>query len=117
MLKVTLMLVATSFMFGCTTMKFTSQKPPNVVAECIAAGWRGVPVSGIKIPVTVTNTPDYYFVEIILVRDFPTGIPLHSAWAKVRSNPPGDINISNTEYRCFFQLTHKRLDRVVVECQ
>lgn len=102
---------------GCTTTTYTSQKPAGAVSECIADGWRSVPDSKAKLPVTLTKTSDYYFIDVVLVRDFPTGLPIHSTWAKVRPSPLGDTDGSVTEYRRNFQIMHKKIDRVVQECQ
>jgi len=102
---------------GCATLNVTSPKPAALVSECIANGWREVPDSKAKLPVTLTQTSDYYYVDVVLVRDFPTGLPIHSIWAKVWPNPPGEAAGSSTEYRRNFQITHGSIDRVVKECQ
>lgn len=98
-------------------MTYTSHKSAQEVSDCIAEGWRKVSSSGIELPVTLTREKDYYFVAVVLVRDFPTLLPLHSIWAKVRpsSSDPGDG--STTEYRRNFQIWHGRIDKVVSMCQ
>ncbi|HET7765041.1 MAG TPA: hypothetical protein VFK92_08115 [Burkholderiales bacterium] len=102
---------------GCTTTNYASPKPALAVSDCIAVGWRKVPDSGVELPVSLTKTDDYYFVDVVLVRDFPTFLPIHSIWAKVRPDSPGDNGGSSTEYRRNFQVTHEKIDRVVQECQ
>jgi hypothetical protein len=102
---------------GCTTMTYTSQKPAAVVSDCIASGWRKVPSSGLEVPVSLAKTDDYYFVDVVLVRDFPTFLPIYSIWAKVRPSSPGDTAGSSTVYRRNFQISHEEIDRVVKECQ
>jgi len=98
---------------GCATMNYSSPRPASEVSQCIAAGWRKVPGSGWELPVSVTKPGDYYFVDVVLVRDFPTFLPIHSMWAKVRDTQSG----SATQYRRNLQISHKRIDRVVVACQ
>ena len=61
----------------------------------------------------MTETRDYSFVEVVLVRDFPTLLPIRSVWAKVRPAVTG----STTQYRRNLQIWHKRLDAVVAGCQ
>ena len=110
-------LVAALVNTGCTTLSYTSQRPAALVSECIANGWRKVPDSKAELPVTLTQTSDYYLVDVVLARDFPTFLPIHSIWAKVRHNPPGEAVGSSTEYRRNFQITHEKIDQVVKECQ
>lgn len=102
---------------GCTTFNYASQKPAALVSECIANGWRKVPDSKAQLPVTLTQTTDYYYVEVVLARDFPTFLPLPSIWSRVSPNPPGEAIGSHTEYRRNFQLKHEKIDQVVKECQ
>ncbi len=102
---------------GCTTLNYTSQKPAALVSECIANGWRKVPDSIAELPVILTKTTDYYYVDVVLARDFPTFLPMHSIWAKVWPNPPAEAIGSHTEYRRNFQLKHEKIDQVVKECQ
>jgi len=113
----TIILVATLLSTGCATVTFTSQLPAETVSNCIANGWRKVPSSGVELPVSLTKTDAYYFVDVVMVRDFPTGVPLHSMWAKVRPGAPGQVSGSTTEYRRNFQITHEKIDRVVKDCQ
>ena len=94
-------------------MTYTSNRSALEVSECIANGWRKVPSSGLELPVSLTKSEDYYLVDVVLVRDFPTFIPIHSAWAKVRDSSAG----STTQYHQNFQISHEKIDRVVVECQ
>jgi len=110
-------LVAALLMTGCSTVSYTSQKSAAEVSDCIAKGWREVSGSGVKMPVTLTKSRDYYFVDVVLVRDFPTNLPLRSMWAKVRPRQPEDVGGSSTEYRQNLQIKHDRIDRVVKECQ
>ncbi len=113
----TLALVAALTISGCTTLTYTSDKPADTVSGCIASGWRKVPSSGVELPVTLTRNDDYYFVDVVLVRDFPTFLPIHSIWAKVRPGAPGRPAGSSTEYRRNFQITHEKIDQVVRDCQ
>jgi len=102
---------------GCATMTYTSHRSAEEVSTCIANGWRDVPSSGIQLPVSLTREADYYLVDVVLVRDFPTSVVFHSIWAKVRpatTAPPGG---STTEYRRNLQILHENIDRVVVTCQ
>jgi len=102
---------------GCSTMTYKSEKPADVVSSCIAEGWGKSPSSGLELPVKLTKTDDYYFVDVVLVRDFPTFIPFHSMWAKVTVGSPGNPTGSSTEYRRNLQIWHEKIDRVVKECQ
>jgi len=102
---------------ACASMTYTSKQPAETVANCIANGWRKVPDSGYEIPVSLTRTESYYFVDVVLVRDFPTGTPLHSIWAKVSPGAPGTASGSTTEYQRNFQIKHQKIDRVVKDCQ
>ncbi len=111
------LLIAASMASGCTTMTYTSQKPAAVVSDCIASGWRNAPSSGVEVPVSLIKMDDYYVVDVVLVRDFPTFLPIRSIWAKIRPNPPEEDPGSSTEYGRNFQITHERIDRVVKECQ
>lgn len=111
------MLIAALMTSGCATVTYTSQQPAETVSNCIASGWRKVPSSGVEVPVSLTKTEAYYFVDVVLVRDFPTGMPIHSIWAKVRPGAPGIASGSTTEYRRNFQITHEKIDRVVRDCQ
>jgi len=110
-------LIAILMSAGCTTMSYSSQKSAAVVSACIANGWRKVPSSEIEVPVSLTETSEYYFVDVVLVRDFPTFTPIHSIWAKVRPGSPAEGGGSSTEYRRNFQVMHEKIDRVVKECQ
>jgi hypothetical protein len=98
-------------------MTYTSQNSADVVSGCIESGWRAVPSSGVQMPVTRTKNDDYYFVDVVIVRDFPTVMPIHSIWAKVRPGDGGWTGGSSTEYRRNFQIWHQKIDKVVVECQ
>ena len=110
-------LIAALLTAGCTTITYTSQKSAGTVSDCIANGWRKVPSSGVEMPVSLTRESEYYFIDVVLVRDFPTFLPIHSIWAKVRPNPLGDPAGSSTEYRLNFQIMHEKIDQVVKECQ
>lgn len=116
-MRKTFVLFSVMLTSGCATVTYTSQQPAETVANCIASGWRKVPGSGVEIPVSLSKTDAYYFVDVVLVRDFPTGIPLHSIWAKIRPGAPGIASGSTTEYRRNFQIMHKNIDRVVKDCQ
>jgi len=102
---------------GCTTLTYTSSKAPEAVSECIASGWKVVANSGAEVPVSLTKTDQYYLVDVVLVRDLPTRISMHSTWAKVRPSANGSSAGSSTEYRRNFQIWHEKIDRVVRECQ
>jgi hypothetical protein len=115
--RIALCVVASLIAQGCTTLTYTSQRQAADVSECIAAGWRGVASSGVEIPVSLTKENDYYYIDVVPVRDFPTFLPIHSIWAKVRPKGPQEGAGSSTEYRSNFQITHERIDRVVKECQ
>lgn len=110
-------LIFTLMATGCTTMTYHSEKPADVVSSCIASGWRRVPGPEVELPVSLTRTDEYYYVDVVLVRDFPTFIPIHSMWAKVRSGSPGNPSGSSTEYRRNLQIKHEKIDLVVEECQ
>ena len=110
-------LVSIFTLSGCTTTTYTSQKSAESVSSCIARGWRTVPSSGVEVPVSLTKEQGYYFVDVVLVRDFPTFLPIHSIWAKVRSGNSGDEIGSTTEYRRNFQIGHEKIDKVVLDCQ
>lgn len=112
-MRIACLLIALLIFPGCATMTYTSNRSAPEVSECIANGWRKVPSSGSEVPVSVTKSEDYYFVDVVLVRDFPTFIPIYSVWAKVWDLPAG----STTKYRRNFQIWHEKIDRVVVECQ
>ncbi len=116
-MRIAFCLIAVLMAEGCTTMTYTSQKPAAAVSECIASGWKGVAASGVEVPVSRTKKNDYYFVDVVLVRDFPTFLPIHSIWAKVRPKAPEESAGSSTEYRRNFQIMHEKIDRVVRECQ
>jgi len=111
------LLIILSIVSGCTTTTYTSRNSAEGVSTCIAEGWRGTPSSGIKLPVSLTKEPDYYFVDVVLVRDFPTFIPFHSIWVKVRPLTTDPLGGSTTEYRRNFQIMHKKIDKVVATCQ
>jgi hypothetical protein len=113
----TFVLISALVISGCTTVTYTSPKPAVMVSDCIASGWRKVPSSGVEVPVSVTKADDYYFVDVVLVRDFPTFLPIRSIWAKIRSGAPDNPSGSSTEYRRNFQVRHEKIDRVVLECQ
>jgi hypothetical protein len=83
-------LIAALMLAGFTTMTYSSQKSAAVVSDCIASGWRKVPSSGVDVPVSLTKSNEYYFVDVVLVRDFPTFTPIHSIWAKVRPSSSGE---------------------------
>ena len=116
-MRITYWLGAALLTAGCTTTTYTSQKSAEMVSDCIANGWRKAPSSGVELPVSLTHESEYYFVDVVLVRDFPTFLPIHSIWAKVRPNPIGNPAGSSTEYRRNFQITHEKIDQVVKECQ
>jgi hypothetical protein len=70
-----------------------------------------------ELPVTLIEEKDFYFVDMVLVRDIPTFLPIHSIWAKVRPSSSAPEAGSTTEYRRNFQITHKKIDGVVETCQ
>jgi hypothetical protein len=105
-----LLLLASS---GCSTLTLSSSRSAAEVSACIAEGWRHVPSSGLEVPVSLSRRPDSYYVEAVMVRDFPTFIPLRSVWANVVDSPTG----SSTTYRRNLQITHAKLDAVVSKCQ
>ncbi len=112
-MRIAFLVVAWRIPPGCATMTYTSTRSALEVSECIADGWRRVPSSGLELPVSRTRSEDHYFVDVVLVQDFPTFIPIHSAWAKVWDSASG----STTKYHRNLQLSHEKIDRVVVECQ
>lgn len=117
-MRITSLLIASALLTSaCATMTYTSSLPAEIVSNCIASGWKKVPNSSVELPVSLTRTDEYYFVDVVLARDFPTGIPIHSIWAKVRPGAPGTESGSTTEYRRNFQITHEKIDRVVTDCQ
>ena len=104
---------------GCVTTHYASQNSAEEVSRCIAAGWRTVSSVGsrVEMPVTLTREEDYFLVDVVMLRDFPTGTPVHSIWAKVRPSPGGAPAGSTTEYRRNFQIWHEKIDDVVSACQ
>lgn len=116
-MRIPFLFIAVLLTTGCSTVSYTSQKPAVEVSHCIADGWRDVSGSGTKMPVTLTKSRDYYFVDVVMVRDFPSNLPLRSMWAKVRPSLPDDAGGSSTEYRQNLQVRHNKIDRVVKECQ
>ncbi len=102
---------------GCATVTYSSQQPAETVAHCIANGWKKIPNLSVALPVSLARNGDFFFVDVVLVRDLPTGAPFHSMWAKVRPGDPGVASGSTTEYRRNFQITHKKIDQVVKDCQ
>ena len=116
-MRIALCIVAALIAQGCTTLTYTSQRHAADVSECIAAGWKGVASSGVEVSVSLTKENDDYLIDVVLARDFPTFLPIHSIWAKVRPMGPQKDAGSSTEYRRNFQITHERIDRVVKECQ
>jgi len=115
-------LSAVMLVSGCSTTNHISGHPAAEVSECIAAGWRKAPRSGVEAPVSLTKTEQYYFVGVELHPTFGrygspvvTGVdhPSYAVWAEIRDVPPG----SSTRYHRAYQFTHGTIDRVVVECQ
>lgn len=100
---------------GCSTMTYTSNRSALNVSECIASGWSKAPHSGLDLPVSLTRTKEYCFVGVELHSLLVTGTK-HSSypvWAEVSDTPSGSITI----YHRAYQIMHKKIDRVVVECQ
>jgi len=104
---------------GCSTFDYTSERPAEDVANCIADGWRHSPWSGYPAPVSVTEQDAYYFVGVELHPTEPaplaTGIhhPTYAVWAEVRAKPTG----STTTYHRAYQIWHAKIDAAVVGCQ
>ena len=98
-------------------MTYQSQHSAEAVSDCIARGWRKVPDSGIELPVSLTKDKDYYVVDVVLVRDFPTFMPFHSMLARVRPLSADVSGGSMTEYHRNFQIWHQKIDGVVIRCQ
>ena len=115
--RIALCVIVVLMLVGCTTMTYTSRKSAEAVSECIASGWRGVSASNVEVPVSLTKANEYYRVDVVLARDFPTFLSIHSIWAKVRPKTPEQGTGSSTEYRRNFQVMHAKIDRVVRECQ
>jgi len=65
MVRVAIALIAALMISGCTAMTYQSDKPAEVVSSCIADGWKKVPSSGFELPITLTKTENYYFVDVI----------------------------------------------------
>ncbi len=112
-MRIACLVVALLLLSGCPTMTYRSNRSALEVSQCIADGWRRVPGSGWELPVSLTKSDDYYSVDVVLVQDFPTFIPIHSAWAKMWDSAAG----STTKYHRNLQISHEKIDRVVVECQ
>ncbi len=112
-MRIACLVVALPVLSGCATMTYTSDRSALEVSQCIADGWRRVPSSGWELPVSLTKSEDHFFVDVVLVQDFPTFIPTHSMRAKVWDSSAG----STTTYHRNLQISHKKIDRVVVECQ
>jgi len=108
------LIFCSALMSGCSTTTYSSERSAEEVSHCIAGGWRTVGASGAEVPVALTRPEDYYYVEVVLVRDFPTFLPIPSIWAKVRPHSPIG---STTEYRRNFQIAHEKIDKVVATCQ
>jgi len=104
---------------ACVTRNYQSEQPPGVVSSCIARGWRGAGASGYGVPISVEELENGYLVALALAAPpfspviFGLKHPRHSVWAEVTEAPQGSM----TEYHRAFQITHARIDRVVVECQ
>jgi hypothetical protein len=113
--RIPCLLIILSVLSGCATITYTSQESAQEVSACIAREWGKVASSGL--PVSLTKEKDYYFVDVVLVGDFPTFMPIHSVWAKVRPLSVDSSGGSTTEYRRNFQIWHKKIDSVVEICQ
>lgn len=113
-----LLIIALLFASGCATVTYNSNRPASVVSNCIAEGWKKSPTSGYMLPVSLTKFEQYYFVGVELHNWFgppPTGTKhsTYPVWAEVSESASGSV----TEYHRAYQITHKRIDRVVQECQ
>jgi hypothetical protein len=115
-MRIFCVIVSTLIVSGCATMNYSSGNSAEEVSACIANGWRKLLSSGVELPVTVTRQDGSYFVDVVLVRDFPTFLPIRSMWAKVRESTENAAG-STTEYRRNLQMSHKKMDSVVVTCQ
>jgi hypothetical protein len=104
---------------ACATMSYASLRPAPEVANCIAEGWRHAPRSGFVAPVSVANRADYIFVAVELPLPFNSPLlmglshPAQAVWAEVAPTAQG----SRTRYHRAYQITHRIIDGVVVECQ
>jgi hypothetical protein len=116
-MRIAWLLIILSVLSGCATMTYTSQESAQKVSDCIAKAWRKVPTSGVELPVSLTKEKSYYFVDVVLVHDFPTFMPIHSMWAKVKPLSADSSGGSTTEYHRNFQIWHKKIDSVVETCQ
>lgn len=116
-LRTGLLIIALLLASGCATVTYNSNRPASVVSKCIAEGWKKSPASGSMLPVSLTKSEQYYFVGVDLHSWFslPTGTkhPTYPVWAEVSESASGSV----TEYHRTYQITHKRIDRVVQECQ
>lgn len=112
------LIIAVLLVSGCATVTYKSTRPASVVSKCIAEGWKKSPKSGYMAPVSLTKFEQYYFVGVELGGGWyslPSGTkhPSYPVWAEVRDSASGSV----TEYHRAYQITHKRIDRVVQECQ
>lgn len=103
---------------GCVTQTYSSNRYRLVVADCIAAGWKTVPRSGVELPVFRQETSGYSVIGAgppVLFSMLPLSSrhPTFAVWAEVHEAATG----STTEYFRAYQFTHERLDRVVTDCQ
>lgn len=111
-------IITVLFISGCATVTYESTRPASVVSKCIAEGWKKSPESGHMLPISLTKSEQYYFVGVELGGGWyslPSGTkhPSYPVWAEVSESPSGSV----TEYHRAYQITHKRIDRVVQECQ
>jgi hypothetical protein len=81
-------------------------------------GWENSGATSIKVPVSIIKTDNVYFVGVelnYLFNPIPLGLEHtdYAVWAEVRESTDG----SETKYHRALQFSHKRIDRVVKECQ
>lgn len=101
---------------GCSTQTYRSDLPSEVVAPCIARGWKTSGASGFTVPISTTKTDTGYLVQFITFTPWPSSpllVPVSPVWAKVTDAAPG----STTEYHREMQFTHARIDAAVTACQ
>lgn len=118
-MRMTLVALCALSLSGCATRHYNSVHSAEAVSNCISVGWRKSPKSGFPAPVSLTKAESNYFVGVELHPTSPsllvtgTKHPFYPVWAEVRGTPVG----SSTIYHRAYQLFHKVIDAVVVECQ
>ncbi|HMZ27793.1 MAG TPA: hypothetical protein PLM37_10790 [Elusimicrobiota bacterium] len=105
---------------GCATVRYTSSRPKADVAHCIEEGWKNLSSWGSKLPVSVNDRGDYYYIRagfhpsggVATVTN--TKHPQDTLWVEIWGAGTG----SSTEYHRVYQAQlQAELDRIVKGCQ